>query len=153
VTGLRHDVTATVEEMVKGKKKAAQKSAPRTTGVAKKSEEIGKIRNQVRNVILDQSTDMAKRIVRSVNEEGNVGALKFLWETARLFPTGDAEEESGGGESMAKMLLKALGLPTEPPSEEEEEHKQDDHEEEEETNGEGDVESEVIGSSGDRVIG
>lgn len=123
--------------MAKAKKRTSKKSAAsRTTGVAKKPEEKRKIRNQVTNVILNNSVGMAQRVVRLVNEEGNINSLKFLWETARLFPTGDVEEEPDGGETLAKILLKALGLPTEPPSE--------DGEEREEANQEADVESEEL---------
>ena len=123
--------------MTKAKKKPGKKASPRATGVAKKTDEIRKIRNQVRNVILNGSVKMAERIVRTVNEEGSVSGLKFLWETAALFPSGSAEEDSTGEETLAKMILKALEMPTEPPSDDEEERNEED-----ETNAEGDVESE-----------
>jgi hypothetical protein len=118
----------------KASKKSGGKSTGRTTAVAKKPEEIRKIRNQVTSVILNGSLAMTNRMVREVSEEGNISALKFLWETARLFPAGEAEEDPNSSDALAKSLLKALGLPTEPPSEDEEEA--------EETKPEADVESE-----------
>jgi hypothetical protein len=117
-------------------KKSGGQSSGRTTGVAKKPEEIRKIRNQITNLILNGSVTMTNRVVREVSEEGNISGLKFLWETARLFPSGEAEEDPNSSDALAKSLLKALGLPMEPPSEDEEEMA--------EPKAEADVESEEV---------
>ncbi len=122
----------------------------RTTGLAKKPEEVRRIRHQVTNVILDGSLDMTRRVVREVNEEGSVSALKFLWDTARLFPAGETEEESDG-EGLAKALLKALGFPTDPPNEDEEE--KDESKREADVESEESDEGEEIGTTGDGEIG
>lgn len=130
--------------MAKARRKTKKTKAPRATGAAKSPEEIRKIRNQIKNVILDGSVEMTKRIVRSVNEEGSANALKFLWETASLFPN-EAEEDSAEDESLAGILLKALQTPEEAPDDEEEEKA--------EGNEEGDVESEEgkeVGCTGKR---
>ena len=47
--------------MAKAKKSPAKAKAPAVTAVAKKPEEIQKVRNRVTNVIVDDSLEMAKR--------------------------------------------------------------------------------------------
>jgi len=113
--------------MAKTKKSAAQAKAATVTAVAKKPEEIQRVRNKITNVIMDESPEMAKRLVRSVKEGGNLSTLKYLWEVAGLFPAppgSDGEEE----DSLAKTLLERMGLSTDIPR-----HGEDE---------EGDVESE-----------
>jgi hypothetical protein len=97
---------------------------PRSSGpsaVAKTAEEIQKVRNKVTNVIMDESPEMAKRMVRSVNERGNVATLKYLWEMAGLFPAPpDADDE--GDNLLAQTLLQSMGLSKDTsPSEDDEE--------------------------------
>ena len=99
--------------MARAKKIRSKSRTPkRAHGVSaapKHPEELQDARNRVINVIVDSSVDMTKRVVRSVNENGNVSALRFLWELSRMFPTSasdDVEEQ----ESVAKLLIEKLGL-------------------------------------------
>ena len=101
--------------MAKAKKSAAKKSTPRADCKAKSNEEIQKVRNKVRNVIVDSSVEMATRVVQSVSESGQAAALKYLWEVSGLFRA-DGEAESGEPDSLAKILLERLGLKEEPPT-------------------------------------
>jgi len=90
-------------------KSRTSKRAHGVTGAPKNPEELQDARNRVLNVIVDSSVDMTKRVVRSVNEKGNVSALRFLWEVSGMFPTSasdDVEEQ----ESVAKSLIENLGL-------------------------------------------
>ena len=128
-----------ITSMRSGKKR----NAARPTGATKKPEDIRRIQNQVRNVILNGSVKMAERIVRSVHEEGSIGALKVLWETASLFPSGDAGVAATAEEPLAKALIEALELPTK--------EAEQDEESEDEADGDADVESEE--TEGDRVTG
>jgi len=118
--------------MVKGKKGSGKKKkgGSKPDSKARAPEEIQRVRNRVRNLIVDSSEEMANRVVQSVNEGGQVAALKYLWEVSGLFPDG-AEAESPEEESLAKMLMERLGLPMEIP--------------EEKKDVEGDVESETSG--------
>lgn len=95
--------------MAKAKKSPAKAKAPAVTAVAKKPEEIQKVRNRVRNVIVDDSLEMAKRTVRSVKEGGSVTTLKYLWEVAGLFPAPGLPDD-GEEDSLAKTLLERMGL-------------------------------------------
>lgn len=83
---------------------------------AKSKTQVQEVRNQVTNVILDSSVEMARRVVQSAVENGQITTLKYLWETAGLFPAGgDAEE--GDSDSLAKILLERMGLTTDIPDE------------------------------------
>jgi nitrogenase molybdenum-iron protein alpha/beta subunit len=99
--------------MARAKKSRSKSRTPKrahgVTAAPKNPEELQDARNRVINVIVDSSVDMTKGAVRSVNEKGNISALRFLWEIAGMFPTSasdDVEEQ----ESVAKSLIKNLGL-------------------------------------------
>lgn len=95
--------------MAKAKKSPAKAKAAAVPAVAKKPEEIQRVRNKVMNLILDESLEMTRRSVRSVKEGGNVTSLKYLWEVAGLFPAPRACEGEDEG-SLAKTLLERMGL-------------------------------------------
>lgn len=90
-------------------KSGGSKRKAKVTGIAKKPEEIQKARNQVVNLIVDESVGMAERVVRTVSDAGNLSALKFLWEVAGMFPADEAADEESGGED-GNPLLEKLGL-------------------------------------------
>lgn len=98
-----------VKAKAKAKKPAVKKSAPRVDSKAKSAEEIQKVRNQVTNLILSSSEEMAARVVQSVTEGGQVAALKYLWEMSGLFPF-ETQGENGEADSLAKILLERMGL-------------------------------------------
>jgi hypothetical protein len=93
---------------VKVKKSAPRKIMRRVDSKAKTAEEIQKVRNSVTNLILNNSEEMAARVVQSVTEGGQVAALKYLWEMSGMFPyeAGD----NGERDSLAKILLARMGL-------------------------------------------
>jgi hypothetical protein len=99
--------------MAKAKKSRSGSRTPKgaheVTAVPKNPAELQDARNRIVNVIVNSSVDMTKQAVRSVNEKGNVSALRFLWEIAGMFPTsasGDVDEQG----SVAKSLIEKLGL-------------------------------------------
>ncbi len=100
----------------KAEKKAVTNRKPKVSGVPKTPEEIQDVRNQVVNLIVDESVVMAERVVRSVSERGNLQALKFLWEVAGMFPANEAAEE-GSEDEAANGLLEKLGLCGKPAAE------------------------------------
>ena len=71
--------------MAKAKTKGAQpkKKTSRSDPKAKTADEIQNVRNRVNNVIFKNSEAMAKRVVLSVTEGGQVAALKYLWDMER----------------------------------------------------------------------
>jgi hypothetical protein len=68
--------------MAKAKKSKSRsrraKRPQRVTAVPKKPEELQDARNQVKNMIVNASVDMTRRLVRSVTEGGSILALRFL---------------------------------------------------------------------------
>ena len=109
-------------------KTRTKKAAPPPDPKAKSKEEIQRVQNRVRNVILDGSVEMAQRVVQSVNESGQIASLKFLWDVVGLFPKGEQTEDESP-DTLAKILLERMGL-------------EDDDAEGESRNASGDVESE-----------
>jgi hypothetical protein len=93
----------------RSKSRARSQTVKRVTADPKKPDELQNARNRVTNVIVDASVDMTRRVVRSVNERGNVQALRFLWEIAGMFPAAatTASDERG---SITKSLIESLGL-------------------------------------------
>lgn len=77
-------------------------------------DQVQEIRNVVTNIILDGSVEMTRRAVRAVVEAGNITTLRYLWETAGLFPSED-QSENGEADSLAKILLERMGLTTDMP--------------------------------------
>jgi hypothetical protein len=97
--------------MAKARKRAARKDAAKAkvTAVVKKPEDIQNVRNKITNAIVDESVEMAQRVVQSVKEGGNATTLKYLWEVAGLFPADPAtagEEQ----EPLARTLMQRLGF-------------------------------------------
>ncbi|HUM07193.1 MAG TPA: hypothetical protein VLT90_17120 [Terriglobales bacterium] len=100
-----------------GRAKArTKKSAPAPDPKAKSKEEIQKVQNQVANVILDSSVEMAARVVQSVTESGQITALKFLWDAVGLF-SGRNHADDEDPDTLAKILLERMGLEDESPGE------------------------------------
>jgi hypothetical protein len=94
-----------------------KKSEPPPDSRAKSTEEMQRVQNRVRNVILDNSVEMARRVVQSVTESGQITSLKFLWDMAGLFANKKAPEEESP-DTLAKILLERMGLDDDDPSDE-----------------------------------
>jgi hypothetical protein len=102
------------EAMAKTKKSTVKKGAPQAVSPATSKKEMQKVRDEVRNVIVGRSVELAARVVQSVTESGQVAALKYLWEISGLFPA-DGEGENEEQDSLAQILIERLGLQEEPP--------------------------------------
>jgi hypothetical protein len=98
--------------MAKARKRAARKGGAqaKVTAVAKKPEDIQNVRNKITNAIVDESVEMAQRVVQSVKEGGNATTLKYLWEVAGLFPADAATASDADREPLAHTLMQRLGF-------------------------------------------
>jgi hypothetical protein len=98
--------------MAKARKRGARKgeSRAKVTAVTKKPEDIQNVRSKITNAIVDESVDMAQRVVQSVKEGGNATTLKYLWEVAGLFPAGPATASDADREPLAHTLMQRLGF-------------------------------------------
>ena len=91
------------------KKIRTRKIAPPADPKAPSKEDIQRVQNRVTNVILDGSVEMARRVVQTVAEGGQITALKFLWDVVGLFPPGERSDEESP-DTLAKILLERMGL-------------------------------------------
>ncbi len=85
-----------------------------TTSGSRTPEEMQEARDQVTNVIVDASVDMAKRVVQAVNERGSFLGLQYLWKMAGMFPAPEGRDGPERG-SLAQSLIEQLGLCSEIP--------------------------------------
>lgn len=97
--------------MAKARKRARRGEArARVTAVPKNPEEIQNVRNKITNAIVDESVEMAQRVVQSVKEGGNATTLKYLWEVAGLFPAEAGAASDAEREPLAHTLMQRLGF-------------------------------------------
>lgn len=98
--------------MAKARRRGARKggAGPKVTAVAKKPEQIQNVRNKITNAIVNESVEMAQRVVQSVKAGGNATTLKYLWEVAGLFPADPATASDADREPLAHTLVQRLGF-------------------------------------------
>jgi hypothetical protein len=98
--------------MAQARKRTARKggAGARVTAVAKKPEDIQNVRSKITNAIVDESVEMAQRVVQSVKEGGNATTLKYLWEVAGLFPADPGTASDADREPLAHTLMQRLGF-------------------------------------------
>jgi hypothetical protein len=97
-----------------GKKKAKKKSGAKRT---KKFDPVA-VREQLATMVGDHASELLDHAIEETNKKPNVSGIKFMFEMAGIYPAGTlptAEE----AEPLAKTLLQALGLPTDPNCQEE----------------------------------
>lgn len=63
---------------------------------------------------------MVKAALEDAEKKVNIGAMKFLFEMIGLYPVRAGEERTCEKPDLVDMLLKKMGLPTEPLMNEEE---------------------------------
>ena len=80
----------------------------------KKPTNAAEARESVRSLVWDAAGDIAKGLVKAATD-GQLATAKYLFEVAGVYPT--TEETRPQENSLAYILLKRLGLPTEPKDE------------------------------------
>ena len=89
----------------RGKRLPAGKKSRQTTDLAA-------IRQQITDLVRDQAVPMVEITISEV-DKGHYSAMKYLFEMIGLYPAA-AQEEKQGEDSLARTLLRRLGLPEEP---------------------------------------
>jgi len=87
------------------KRLAAGKRSRQTTDLAA-------IRQQITDLVRDQAVPMVEITISEV-DKGHYSAMKYLFEMIGLYPAA-TQEETQGEDSLARTLLRRLGLPEEP---------------------------------------
>ncbi len=93
------------------RRKKAKRISPARKG-ARQAVDLAVIRQQITNLVGNQAIGMVETTIGEA-DKGHYAAMKYLFEMIGLYPT-TAQEERPGEESLARTLLRRLGLPEEP---------------------------------------
>lgn len=72
--------------------------------------ELAALRRKITELVAQNAVPMVQQAIDAVREDGQYQAMKFLFEMIGLYPA-SAEDENGGQDSLAEILLAQLGLP------------------------------------------
>ena len=92
-----------------GRKNPA-KGSPGAPG-SQKPVDLGSIREQIANLVGSQAVNLVETTIEKAGE-GQYQAMKYLFEMIGLYPE-TSREEAREEDSLAKVLLRRLGLPEE----------------------------------------
>ena len=110
----RHFCFEAASPMKKTKSRQGRKCTKRLT-TRKKSRQatdLAAIRQQITDLVRNQAVPMVEITISEV-DKGHYAAMKYLFEMIGLYPAA-AQEETQGEDSLARTLLRRLGLPEEP---------------------------------------
>ena len=104
----------TGESMKKTKSRRGRKRAkrPATGKKYRQATDLAAIRQQITDLVRNQAVPMVEITISEV-DKGHYAAMKYLFEMIGLYPAA-AQEETQGEDSLARTLLRRLGLPEEP---------------------------------------
>ena len=104
----------TGESMKKTKARRGKKRVKRQPRGKKSRQttDLAAIRQQITDLVRDQAVPMVKITISEV-DKGHYSAMKYLFEMIGLYPAA-SQEETQGEDSLARTLLRRLGLPQEP---------------------------------------
>ena len=102
------------ESMKKTKSRRARKRAKRLPRgkKARQATDLAAIRQQITDLVRNQALPMVEITISEV-DKGHYAAMKYLFEMIGLYPAA-TQEENEGEDSLARTLLRRLGLPEEP---------------------------------------
>src|SRR3954469_3406167 len=78
--------------------------------------DIPALRQKITDLVAQNAVAMVQCAIDAVNEEGQYQAIKYLFEMIGLYPAAPADD-SPLQDSLAKTLLRQLGLPESMPTE------------------------------------
>jgi hypothetical protein len=95
-------------------KPPAEKSPRKTARKARKAVDLVEVRKNITNIVGSEAAEMALAVVDEALK-GQLAPVKYLFEVAGLYPAaGDAAEAPPEEDSLARTLLRRLGLPEDP---------------------------------------
>jgi hypothetical protein len=95
----------------KTRSRRLKKASPPPRG-SRQPADLAALREQITNLVRDQAVAMVETTIGEV-DKGHYAAMKYLFEMIGLYPA-TAQEEKPGEDSLARTLLRRLGLPEEP---------------------------------------
>lgn len=72
--------------------------------------DLSALRRQITDLVAQNAVAMVQHAIDAVNEEGQYQAIKYLFEMVGVYPAA-ADDDSQIEDSLAKTLLRHLGLP------------------------------------------
>jgi hypothetical protein len=99
----------------KGKDRAEKNAVevePKSSDAEVPPKDFREVRENIAALVKNSASSIAAAVI-DVAKTGQLAQAKYLFETVGLYPTGD-ETQSEPEESLAQILLKRMGLPTEP---------------------------------------
>ena len=100
--------------MKKTKSKRGRKRATRLSvgNKSRQATDLAAVRQQITELVRNQAVPMVEITISEV-DKGHYAAMKYLFEMIGLYPAAP-QEEAQGEDSLARTLLRRLGLPEEP---------------------------------------
>ena len=100
--------------MKKTKSKRARKRVTRLSvgNKSRQATDLAAVRQQITELVRNQAVPMVEITISEV-DKGHYAAMKYLFEMIGLYPAAP-QEEAQGEDSLARTLLRRLGLPEEP---------------------------------------
>ena len=92
-------------------KKAAKKSSPRAK--SKKDVDLAEVRKDIANIVGTEAAELVRKLVDE-GHKGQLAPVKYLLETAGIFPASVEGENTPEQDSLARTLLRRMGLPEDP---------------------------------------
>lgn len=93
---------------------SGQKKSPRPAGGrgSRKPVDLAEIRQRITNLVGEEAGPMVESAIEEAHK-GHYGAMKYLFEIVGLYPA-EVNEAGPADNSLAKTLLRRLGLPETP---------------------------------------
>ena len=100
--------------MKKTKSKRGRKRVTRLSvgNKSRQATDLAAVRQQITELVRNQAVPMVEITISEV-DKGHYAAMKYLFEMIGLYPAAP-QEEAQGEDSLARTLLRRLGLPEEP---------------------------------------
>jgi hypothetical protein len=90
------------------------KPAKKPSHKSKKTVDLVEVRKDITNIVGNEAADMAQAVVDEALK-GQLAPVRYLFEVAGLYPVaGEAAEARPEEDSLARTLLRRLGLPEDP---------------------------------------
>ena len=100
----------------KAKSKAGKKKAAKKSGAKKSKKELNpaEVRKDISRMVEEEAANMAQAAIDE-GKKGQLAPVKYLLELAKIFPAAtDGSEATEDEDSLARTLLKRMGLPDVP---------------------------------------
>jgi hypothetical protein len=96
--------------------KKTSKRGPTAGGRARKPVDLEAVRQKISNRVGSEALGMVETTIAEA-DKGHFPAMKYLFELIGLYPATEQEVGHAGEDSLARTLLKRLGLPEDPATE------------------------------------